>query len=658
MPNKPDTQIRVIPSTSATADLGPLATNLSSATGGAYEATSARLAIGTSAREVSATFDADSGSSGVILYHGNTALSAYGYALLMSSGVLTFQSNAVAMLLVTPPGISGSLQSFTAQLCTRANPLTTGASDAFVTEALVINNDTGAQSVTQLAHADAAVSASHNFSLGGIYNGTATLVNQYTDPIDLVRIGSRFHATAEGFEDFTAGASFTGTGAIVSEPLCPMPAAIVADTNFAGPAYIQAGAQVKASARRLASPIVNAYSPHARPVGGWYAVADEISGALYPYQGGAAAFGDGPGGALDRARDFEHSSNQHAFVADSALGALLTNGASDFTVSCWVKPESYPSATEWIFAALTSGVNNSAFILWVNSSGKLNAGWETSGSYSTAATSTSSIGTGSWVHLAVSCTHAAGTRTVSMAINGSTDGTGSQAEPTHSPSNIYLLGAPSLSRGFDGLVGEIKVEAGDQLVAATGTGARNVTFEAGRDTGTLNPIQPLAWWRFHTPADGYEPARNFAEVTLGTATYKAHANHYWRRPVGPMFSQAKVRVVCSMTFVGAGTSDAIDVALVSSTQTPGQFILSGQPSSTNYTSETIAAAASSADYVLEFDDALDLAVGPDGLTHLYIATRMGSGTAATGDTYFAIKSVHVIPYQPTPSASLPLSPGS
>ena len=64
MPNKPDTTLRTQPTTSATADLSQFATNLSSATGGAYETSSARTAITMAGRAILVRFDATNTDSG------------------------------------------------------------------------------------------------------------------------------------------------------------------------------------------------------------------------------------------------------------------------------------------------------------------------------------------------------------------------------------------------------------------------------------------------------------------------------------------------------------------------------------------------------------------------------------------------------------------
>ncbi|MGB0878833.1 MAG: LamG domain-containing protein [Mycobacterium sp.] len=663
MPNKPDTILRIVTATSATADQSQNAANLTAATGGAYEATSTRTAISGVAREVSAVFQAsDTGSlDGTIVYHGNTGHTTYPYELDTNSGNFRVRDNSNGSYIDVPlPGVTSTTHTYAAQVSWRTNPATTGTSDAALCEVYLENQTAGDIAVHSATLTNLAPSGTDNFSYGGRYDGTATLANAVGGTITEVRVGTRYHSTAEAYEDYGTGETSTGSGAINPDPIMPIPAALGTDGAMAGPAYLHAGAQAKASARRLASPIVNSYHPNAYPVGGWSSVFEEVSGTFYGYNDFSspdvlATFSDGPGGANDRARDIENGRNQYWDAVDSDLCDQLTDGATDFTLSCWVTPESYPATTMWIFAVLDSGVANCPLVVWVNGSGQLVCGWEVSGTYTTVATSTSAIGTGSAVHLAVVCTHSGGTRTARMYIDGTQDGTGSAAQPTHNPTDVMVFGSTIASRGFDGLVHEIKIEPTAEG-SEVGEG-RNVDYEAGLPAGQLNPLAPLAWWRFHQPSDGYAPARNFSDIELGGDTYKAHANLYWRRPISPMFSQAKVRVLCEVTFTGTGNHDAIAVAVVSSTRRPGQLGIIGQPTATNYTAETIAATSSGDEYELEFSTALDLARDPLGLSHVYVATRIGAGSP-TGDTFIAIKSVHVTPYQPTPGGSLPLAPGT
>ena len=658
MPNKPDTVLRTQPTTSATADLSQSSTNLSSATGGAYETSSARTAIGTDARAILVRFDAATGESGMLVFHGSAAGTSYGYRVDVTSDALRLVDDTNGVVLsIDLPGVDGTADTFSAQFCTRANPLTTGASDAFVTEGIVYNETDSLVSVAQATHADATVSSSENISIGGYYDGTATLASQYSNTIREARIGSRWHSTAEFWEDYGTGETSSGTGAQVDDPLPPVPASFGSDAEFAGPAYLHAGAQVRAVSRRLLSPIVNYYNPQANYVGGWHALREEVNGTWYDATNAVAGFADGPNGATDRGRDFEYSNNNLFVATDSTVGSQLISGTTDFWISCRVKWESFGN-TGWMCAA--NGGSNGTHSVWLGftTGSNLRTGWAPSGSNATAVTGSTTLSTGTWYHIAALYTHSGGNRTATLYIDGVSDGSGTLGQPSATANTVVVGGTNVITRPFDGVMTELKIEPMDET--SSSSVSYSMSFEAGLPTGDLNPHNPIAWWRMHQPSDGYAPARNYIDVDLGGSTYKAHAGLCWRRPVPPMADRAEVRVICDVQFrplSGVGSHDEIVVAVVSSTKRPGQFVLVGQATDTNYTTATISSSSSSDEYVLEFSTDLDLARDPAGMSNIYVATRMESGSP-TGDTWISVKAVHVTPYAKTPGSSLPLAPGA
>lgn len=652
--NRPDTVVRTEPISSATADLSQYGTNLSAATGGAFEATSARAALDGDGRSISLYIDVDNTSSGTIVYHGNTAATSASYSVTVASSVISLVCDTTTVASLTIPGLGGTPISVYVEISTRANPLTTGASDTHTTEIAVYNGTDWATATAD--HATFATSSAYNLSIGGQYDGTATLASQYSDTINNVRIGARFHASTELAEEISESTS-TGSGANIPEPLAPMPSSMGADGEFAGPAYAYAGAQAGSTHRRLLSPLVNYYNPQAMPFGSYWAVRDEITGISYKAlaSSAVAGFANGPGGALDRARDF---TSDYFTAEDPDLNTFM-NG-TDFVISAWVYTDTI-GADQFIFSQY-AGSSTYGALFYITAAGNFRFLWSSGGARLVTGATTLSAST--WYHLAVSVTHSGTNRTATLYVNGVQDGTGTFDYASLAADDTHTIGArdSGLSGPVDGRIAEIMIRedgGGAQLTEL-------LTFEATRPTSVLaeftgagiyTPWRPIRYWRFHQPSDGYVPARMFADVDIGGSTYKAHANLYWKSPVPPNCTHAKVTVTLETDFHTTGTSDTVSVALVSASARPGSFVIAGTPQEFYYTTETSTAATTTGTTLetLTFSTDLKLARDAQDMTNLYVATRIGT---QTGDTQFRIKSVSLEPYSQTPAATYPLVIGN
>lgn len=647
---KPDTVLLVAPQTSQTADLSQYATNLTAADLGGYELNSTRCQLdGSNGRSVAVRIDADTASVGTVFYLGDGSFGGAPWYLYFGAAKIRLYAEATTLIGVTPPGLSGTPQTYAVQASTRPNPLSTGPSDAQFSEVIVINEGTGAVAMLSGTHQAYEVLSTDDASYAGRWN-VSTLDQDYSDTIYDVRIGRRFASTQEFFEEITESTS-TGSGANVPEVLTSPPSTIGQDGEGAGPAYAFAGAQVGDSHRRLLSPLVNVYNPQSRFWGSTWSVYDEITGQGYvaPNSTLVPGFDDGPGGSVDRSRSW---STDRLEAEDADLNAFL-NG-SDFIISCWVYLSS-TSVSRAIFAQFDG--TDYGIRLGTASGGAVVLEWSDGGTERTA-TSTATLSTGTWNHIGAVVTHTGSNRTGVIFINATSDGSVTGGYASLNADNSHCIGG--ITGGGLYWFGRISSLA-IQEFPATGDAAQHFDAESQCGTGSLLPIDDTGgpinfkrYWRFNQTSDGYYPAQMFRDIDLGGTTYKAHANLYWRRRVPRNATHARVRVHVETVFHTTGTSDSLVVAVVSTTQRPGTLVFAGASIETYYTTETVAGVASSEESMVTFSTDLKLARDANDLCHLFVATRIPSHT---GDTDFRIKAVSIVPYSKTQGSSFPITPG-
>lgn len=260
---KPDTRLLVDVGSSKTTDLSQRKTDLSASASWAYESPSDRTELSTN-REITVQFDADTGSSGSLVYIGSTD-DADWHAWMRIAGNKLYcywrLDGAAATAIFSAidlPNLGAVLRTYTVQWCTRPNPLTTAASDTQVSELFIIDHDTAdSYAIHRAEHSDIAPTpGTTSFSIGmQWYSGSEHTA--YTDTIAYVRVGKRFHSTTEGKEDWRAQ---TSPAALVGESRVEMlrlPQSIgwADDGHFAGKQYAYAAACHRQNALRLLSNI-------------------------------------------------------------------------------------------------------------------------------------------------------------------------------------------------------------------------------------------------------------------------------------------------------------------------------------------------------------------------------------------------------------------
>ena len=666
MSSKADTVFRSI-TPNLQNDVSQEFTNITSTTGGAYEAPSARTAIEYTGRELTVVFTASTSSSGTILYRGDTSATNVDFDIDVSSSALRLTDANGLLLSVTIAGVSASALPFNAHFCTRPNPETTGASDAYTTECVIEDVAGGKWAHGRVNHANAAHTASHNFSVGGRWNGTA-LANAYSDTIASVRVGTRFKSSTEFKVDFSATATPTpSTGENQAAPFVAVDGSseIGDGGSVAGPAYQISGVQVRDCARRLASPLQNTRFHLPETQGRTNLVRTTLNSRdeIYLIQGtepGAANpdHGDGPSGFPEVCREFGTASKFAFEESTGSTPSFITDlQGSNFTISCWVRPDSFPN--DMVIAGLTggggsSGALNDCAVLTVTSSATVKFSWQyTSASNNASGTTTATLTAGTWHHIAVTGTFNSGNYDCEIFIDGTSALTFSDRIPDLGSSSTWQVGrrdnAGTYSEYFEGGIAEYKI-SGSVLTN------NEVTFEAGRQQGYLMAGGKGAWgelahWQFRQPSDGYSPRRAFLNVDLGGDTYKAHLDTLIRRPLHRMTGRFEARLLAGVHFTQPpGTSetvDQVDVAIVATNRQPGKITIGGPPPKTVYGTATITGSLER----VEFDD-LTLPRDEDGQCWFYLASRIGDGSPSqhTGVSFDALQ---IIPYSETPSAQYP-----
>lgn len=229
-----------------------------------YEEPSGRAAItGATGRELYIRLElANTDTNTEILVHADTAAIAsntYRIRLDLSLNIVFLQGSTTIYSVASGIGITP--QELSIHWSTRANPDTTGAGDAQISE-FVIYNHTGTAyvgEIVQVAHAVSTTNVAWGLTLGGFWDGaTVTLVSSLT--VAACRIGRAFHTSCEFAEDWIAARTAPTADANALEYLLPLTQAseIGDDGEWVGQANIGWIAEDNARKRRaLWSPLVN-----------------------------------------------------------------------------------------------------------------------------------------------------------------------------------------------------------------------------------------------------------------------------------------------------------------------------------------------------------------------------------------------------------------
>ena len=172
-----------------------------------YESPSSRAALtGATGRELYVRLPVDpSGGESIILIHADPSdVTSHTYQIKYEiSGELTFSQNNTQLAAVTL-SLAGSTD-ISIHWSTRPNPLTTGGSNAVVSEIIVYDHDSDAyvtRDFVSVAHAISTTSTSWALGVGGWWDGS---VMKFSSPNpSKCRIGRAFHTSVEMAEDWVA----------------------------------------------------------------------------------------------------------------------------------------------------------------------------------------------------------------------------------------------------------------------------------------------------------------------------------------------------------------------------------------------------------------------------------------------------------------------
>lgn len=665
--DKSDTVMRIDVATSQTVDESQFGQTLTAADAGGYLDPSIETSLDGSGagREISMRFTADNGDSGYMLYQGPGPAATYTFRILLSGGDVVFWYSPGFNVSLECPSISGSVETFTAHICTRPNPLTTGASDAQTTEISIYNEDQDEWAIEQFHHiVTAHTDPTDHFSYNGRWTHS-TLTGDFTGTMIDVRVGSRFKSTTECAVDFSnVTISAPTTGETQADPFV----AVAQDSeigdggNVAGPAYQFAGVQVRDTARRLVSPLANWIAPNPELQGQTHRLRTTLNSRdeVWLIQGtepGAnnPGHGDGVSGYPEVARTFD-ASNTECFEDTTKTPNFITDlqGGSEFTISTWVKLDSIPG--QMVIAGLTggggaSGALNDCAVLSITASGYVEFSWHnTTGSTAQSVRGLTVLGTGTWYHIAVTGTDNGGTQyDIEIFLDGVSDQTGTKPYPTHGTSSTWQVGRRdnngTYSEYLDGSIAELKI-AGSVMPDA------EILDEATRQQGYLYPASELAHWQFRTPSDGYSPRRAFLTVDIGGDAYRAHLDTLIKRPVHLMTNRVEARILAGKHFTQppgtAETADAVSIAFVATNRQPGKVTIGGPPELTVYDTQTITDDLERVEFT-----GLAIPRDEDGFCWFYLASRINSNSP-TGHTAVTFDGGQVVPYSADLSSSFPL----
>lgn len=218
------------------------------------ETSSARLAI-TYPRELSVCFTKKTGDAGILVNHGTSNGVSWTYRMRVSGNDLDCSENGVLRVSVTLPGVAGTDRRFLAHWSTRQDLFDP---TKVRSELSVYNFTTGVWAHAFATHSAATTNVAWDFNVGGY--GAGTLAYDVGD-MDTVRVGKRFHSQAEAHEDWVAESTKPDLLGRVRDAALPIAADIGIEGEFAGPAYLWAGATARDVDRRLVSPLVNVRLP-------------------------------------------------------------------------------------------------------------------------------------------------------------------------------------------------------------------------------------------------------------------------------------------------------------------------------------------------------------------------------------------------------------
>ncbi len=213
--------------TSQTADRSQYDTDLTaSGSYAAYEAASARAALtGEWTIEHRAEYDYSAHRDEVLVTHGDDAGTSYTYRMMCSNGGGGGIACAYNGVLITTLNVASGVVDRSISWAMRANPDTTGAGDAMISEFCAWDHDAGGWELDhqQVEHAAPTSDVAYNLSVHGQWDDGGSTMNAILAlDVTRVRISEAFHSHVEFAEDFVANRSWTASTVDEhSQPLMP-----------------------------------------------------------------------------------------------------------------------------------------------------------------------------------------------------------------------------------------------------------------------------------------------------------------------------------------------------------------------------------------------------------------------------------------------------
>lgn len=187
----------------------------------------------------------------------STTLPSSSFSLWVDAGVLQAYVGTTKVCEIALPESSASRCRFVAWWGTRPNPLTTGASDALVSELLVRNATEGRWSEMDMGtHAVSTTDPTWTASVGGRWNG-ASFLNPLAEAIIACRLSATYHSSVEFGEDFVAARGANTTKDLRRAQPYLGPAGLFAADEAYGPQAAQANEAAVQADLRMASPLWN-----------------------------------------------------------------------------------------------------------------------------------------------------------------------------------------------------------------------------------------------------------------------------------------------------------------------------------------------------------------------------------------------------------------
>jgi hypothetical protein len=249
---KPDTVLLLdMLATDPWIDLSQHRTDLTDNTTYVSEANSARSALG-APREIAIVVTVESGQEGILAQLGDAG--GYSWRVRISADMVEVAENSILRASVELPSASKSAQGYLIHWSIHED-----GGGSVRHELAVCNLDTEEWNHAQATTGAGTMDATDTLTIGAGYSGASPFDGGLA-AIGKVRIGRRFHSTAEAAEDWLG---LTTPPAMTQvrrgAPLVPDRSTldIADDGAFAGPAYLWSGHAFEQSDRRLVSPLVN-----------------------------------------------------------------------------------------------------------------------------------------------------------------------------------------------------------------------------------------------------------------------------------------------------------------------------------------------------------------------------------------------------------------